>query len=143
MVKKQEEIDDSEFPEFESEEEDFEEQPKKQLPPSAKKSMKTWKDVAEEAKEDADELEFEEEPIRKPVSKMPPKRMPTKPELDEAIGEEAEPIKVKPALKPHPQSPQYVAIPRAVSIEAMLNEIYDGQQEMKQILNAILERIGQ
>ena len=37
--------------------------------------------------------------------------------------------------------PQYVAVPRAVPVETMINELYDGQQEIKQILMAILEKI--
>lgn len=36
---------------------------------------------------------------------------------------------------------KYVAVPRAVPMESMINEIYDGQQEIKQMLAAIMENL--
>jgi len=46
--------------------------------------------------------------------------------------EEPEPVQAQ---------PQYVAVPRAVPVETMLNELYDGQQEIRQILLAIVEKL--
>ena len=58
--------------------------------------------------------------------------------------------KQEPKVEEAPQEaqPQYVAVPRAVPIETMLNELYDGQQELrqgqqeiKQVILAILEKL--
>ena len=43
--------------------------------------------------------------------------------------------------QPQPTQPEYIAVPRVVPASTMLNEIYDGQQEMKQILMALLEKV--
>jgi hypothetical protein len=48
---------------------------------------------------------------------------------------------VEPKVKAKPE-PQYVGVPRAVPIETMINEIYDGQQEIKQVLMVILEKLN-
>lgn len=37
--------------------------------------------------------------------------------------------------------PQVYAVPRAVSVEEMFNQIYDGQQEIKQLLLGFIEAI--
>ena len=39
--------------------------------------------------------------------------------------------------------PQYVAVPRVVSMETMLNEIYDSQQEIRQALIAVLNKLNE
>jgi hypothetical protein len=77
---------------------------------------------------------IEEEPEQKPVAKKPVGR----PAKYEAPRETPAPA---PRAQPVQPQPQYVAVPRAISVEAMLNELYDGQQEMRQALMAILEKL--
>lgn len=82
--------------------------------------------------EDSDEEELPKLPAKK--SRVEEDEPPQKKAFNEAIR--------KVEKKPEPvQQPQYVAVPRVVSIEAMVNELYDTQQEMRQILTAILEKI--
>ena len=63
-----------------------------------------------------------------------PKSVPKKPAKQELKSEEQ-------IQEEMPTQPQYVAVPRAVPVETMINELYDGQQEIKQILMAILEKL--
>jgi hypothetical protein len=92
----------------------------------------------EEFDDDSEEPVVKAKPVMKataPLGKRPAKY--------EAPKEEAEEKEEKPEVKPVQEQaqPQYVAVPRAVPVETMLNELYDGQQEMRQVLMAILEKL--
>jgi hypothetical protein len=90
----------------------------------------------EEFDDDSEEPVVKAKPVMKataPLGKRPAKY--------EAPKEEAEEEEEKPEVKPVQAPPQYVAVPRAVPVETMLNELYDGQQEMRQVLMAILEKL--
>lgn len=99
------------------------------------------KQIEEEDEEDLEEfeededLEDEEEKPQKVIQRTPPP-MPVKKtspkEIREAVEKEIE--------TPKEKAPEVIAVPRVVSIEAMLNEIYDRQQEIIQALTLILER---
>jgi len=94
----------------------------------------------EEELEEFQDDDDSEEPVKaKPVMKAaaPLAKRPAKYE------EPKEEVEEKPVVKPVQEQaqPQYVAVPRAVSTETMLNELYDGQQEMRQVLMAILEKL--
>jgi hypothetical protein len=49
--------------------------------------------------------------------------------------------KAEPRVEAEIEEPKYIAIPKAVSEAEMLNIIYEGQQEIKQALGAIFEKI--
>ena len=66
-----------------------------------------------------------------------PKSVPKKPAKQELKAEE----QIQEEIEMPQAQPQYVAVPRAVPVETMINELYDGQQEIKQILMAILEKL--
>jgi len=111
-----------------------------------------------EIPEDDDEEVEEEIPIVKgaQIPPMPARKLPPVPVI-------AKKAIAKPVVKPEPEpeqeveeeevqtvseepvaqqtQPQYVGVPRVVSIEEMLNNLYDGQQEMKQALAMVLEKI--
>ena len=115
------------------------------------------------AEEEFEEYEDEDELPKLPRKPLP-KSIPVK-EIERTVKENIERAKVK---RPAPESeleyedeeptprkvretdlpqrkteaePQYVAIPRAVPMETMLNEIYDAQQEIKQMLMSFLDKI--
>ena len=108
---------------------------------------------SEEELESFDDLETEEDeedltpPARikremaRPIARPSPiKQQLTKKKVVEPEEETEEEVEVEPEAKP--QAPQYVQVPRAVPIETMLNEIFDGQQELKQILVAIYQKLN-
>lgn len=90
----------------------------------------------EEFDEDEDEDEVVEKPrpveVEAPEAKprgRPKKETPKEAPVEEKIDEPIEPVAPR---------TQYVPIPRAVPIETMINELYDGQQEIKQLIIAVL-----
>jgi len=103
--------------------------------------------------EDDEEVELEEEEIPQVkgaqipmVKKLPPVPVVTKkvitkpvPEPEPELEEEVITVPEEPVTQP--TQPQYVGVPRVVSIEEMLNTLYDGQQEVKQAMAMILEKI--
>jgi len=77
-------------------------------------------------------------PMAKPIVKPIAKPIATaKPIETKEVEPAEEPAEVEEAQTPT----QYVPVPRAVPIETMINELYDGQQEIKQALMAILDKI--
>ena len=68
-------------------------------------------------------------------------------EEEEEVVEAPKPVKKKvvvkktqpevPAKTPEPQI-QYVGVPRAVTMEEMMNKVFDDIQELKQMVNALL-----
>jgi len=58
--------------------------------------------------------------IRKPIREVEPEEIEAEEEPKPEVKEEAE--------------PRYIAVPRAVPMETMLNEIYDSQQRIEQAL---------
>jgi ASC-1-like (ASCH) protein len=84
------------------------------------------------------------QPIRKPVAKPIAKPQPVRDRVvpgDKITFEKPEVETYEPEDKTYPEmkeQPQMVAVPRVVSMEMMLNEIYDGQQEIKQALLSVI-----
>ena len=100
------------------------------------KKIEPEEEEFEEFDEDLEDESEDEEQYKpkKPIVK-PAVRTPQEPVR------RVEPVRKVEEKKSEPVQPQYVAVPRAVSMEVMINELYDGQQEIKQILSAILEKL--
>jgi hypothetical protein len=100
------------------------------------KKIEPEEEEFEEFEEDLEDEEDEEQykpkvkPIPKPAVRTSAPQEPVRREPVKRVEE-----------KPEPVQPQYVAVPRAVPVETMLNELYDSQQEMRQILLTILEKL--
>lgn len=93
-----------------------------------------------EVEEEEEQDEEEEEPEEKPKKKVDKKFMKAiKKEVAKEV--ERDEDEEKPTEKPKAVEPQVVAVPRAVSIETMFNELYDGQQEIKQLLMAWMQAV--
>lgn len=98
-------------------------------------------DEFEEFEEDEEDLgedaEQDEEEMMKPAPKMR-KELPKSKEKRNDMGPEEYNEKVNPQMfkKPEPKAePQYVIVPRAVSVEQMFNEIYDKLERIEAILS--------
>jgi len=94
----------------------------------------------EDEDNDIDEALAEDEEDDYPMLAKHPNKLKSKPEntgiLVEDEGKDMDFAKKFETYEPKEEEQKVVAIPRVVSVETMLNELYDGQQEMKQ---AILE----
>lgn len=73
-------------------------------------------------------------PVRPQVQEQRPQpQRPVPKPISVVEEEEEEPIQQ--LQEPAKEEPKYVAVPRVVPIETMVNELYDGQQELKQLVN--------
>ena len=107
-----------EFEEFEDGEDDEEDDNGTTIP----------EDDEEEVQEEEEVEEVVEAP--KPVKKkVMVKKAPGKAEVPET----------KTKTTPEPQI-QYVGVPRAVTMEEMMNKVFDDIQELKQMVNALLTK---
>ena len=75
--------------------------------------------------DDEEEVQEEEEVVEAPKKKVMVKKTPVKTEVPET------------KTNPEPQI-QYVGVPRAVTVEEMVNKVFDEVQELKQMVNALL-----
>ena len=105
----------------------------------------------EEFEDDGEELGLDEpaediEEVEVEAEEPKPKRIRTRADIlneikklkDVADGMKPEPPEPKQPVEPEQK---FVAVPRAVPLESMVNEIYDSNQEIKQALVAILEKL--
>ena len=126
------------FEEFEEENEDVPQ--RKQLELGEQEQEELEEEPEEEPEEEVEPVR-EQPRFKQPIGRGRPvgsvKRK-EEPRPIRADVEEPRPAQVK--AEP-PKEPQMIAVPRAVSVETMFNEIYDGQQEIRQMLMAILERL--
>jgi len=76
-----------------------------------------------------DEEEEVQEVVEAPKKKVVVKKTPVKAEVPET--------KAKPTSEPQIQ---YVGVPRAVTMEEMMNKVFDDIQELKQMVNALLTK---
>lgn len=90
----------------------------------------------DEFEEETDDEEEEEIEIPAPAKVVEKRGRPRKVPISE-ITKQPEPKEVPTEA---PQTPQYIPVPRAVSIETMFNEIYAELQEVKQFLLAMQEK---
>lgn len=95
----------------------------------------------EEEFEEYDEPKEQERPREQPEERKRLGRPLKYPESTKQEESEYKKVRTK-QEEPTDKPPiQYVGVPRAVSIETMINDIYDGQQEIKQALMTILEKL--
>jgi len=119
---------------FEDYEDEFDEPDETLLPPLPKKQQKPERRPETRYEEEEEDEEPKRKPGRPTGRDTTGKFLPKEQERQERRTQPTEPAKATP--------PQYVAVPRVVPIETMLNELYDGQQEIKQTLLAIMEKLG-
>jgi len=120
---------------FEDYEDEFDEPDETLLPPLPKKQQKPERRPETRYEEEEEDEEPKRKPGRPTGRDTTGKFLPKEQERQERRTQPTEP-----PAKATP--PQYVAVPRVVPIETMLNELYDGQQEIKQTLLAIMEKLG-
>jgi len=84
-----------------------------------------------ETEEEEDEDEVKEEPVKKKVVKKQPVKEVTQKQKDNYDKRVEEVEKEEPPV-------QYIGVPRAVSVEEMINRVFDELQELKQMVNTLL-----
>ena len=106
---------------------------------SEEEEFEEFEEEAEDSEEEAEE-EVAEDEEETPVVKGA--QIPKKTTIVKPVPQQAVPKAPVSASQPvQEQQPQVVAIPRAVPVETMLNEIYDGQQEMRQSVEEIKQAL--
>jgi len=117
MAKKEEEFE--EFEEFEDGEDDEEDENGTTIP-------------TEEQEEEEQEEEVVVAPIRKANGQFKKK---VEKEVEKVVEKEVPEEEI-----PEEPKVQYVGVPRVVSMEEMMNKVFDDIQELKQMVNALLTK---